>query len=102
VWAEAFFHAHHKDHIELQALGRMQRQQSYGIRLILEFIHVGDERHLFQEGRQRLAGRECVVALYGTIELTDVENALLAFFRPISERVEIAAILDHQPQHRRE
>ena len=74
---DAIVQADDEDRAELQALGRMQRQQRGGIDVVLNGVLIGDQCDIFKEVIQRAGG----ILQRQAAQLLDILPAICAFLR---------------------
>ncbi len=97
VWQQPVVEADDKHCLELEPLGRVQREQRRRLRVV-QVVHVRDQRNLFQKGQQRLVERQVRVLGGDGTELEHILPAILALLAPIAQVGAIARLLDHLVQ----
>ena len=94
VREEALLEPGDEDDRELEALGRVERDQRDGVGVALVRVLVGDERGLLEQPVERVVGRQVVVAGRHRAQLEQVRPALLAVLGAVGQHRPVAGRLE--------
>ena len=102
MWEDALLQAADEDHIELEALGGMQRDERDRIGIALVGVLVGHEGRLLEQPVERVGRVEVTVAIDHLAQLEQVGPAVLAVLGAVHEHGAIAALLERRVEQLRQ
>jgi len=102
VRADAFFHPDHEHHVELEALGHVQRQQGDRVGALRKFVHICKECDFLQKRWQRDRDGQFRVSYRGRDQFADVGQPLFSILGAILQVRGIARLVQDQGQQVRQ